>query len=131
MNEKITFTDMYKKTKEETILPMGSKYDFLLERNKNYMNYTALSFNNQKITYEEMHEKIDLYTRALTKRGIRKGDIIAICAANTPESVYLFYALDRIGATVVGLSILNNEYKMARDLELVKPKMVITVDKIH
>lgn len=112
-------------------LPNATKYDFLLERNQKYMNNIALSFNNKKITYEEMHTRIDEYARALSKKGIRQGDVIAVCVANTPEAVYLLYALDKLGAIVVGLSPLNNEYKMQRDLEIVKPKMVITVDMLY
>ncbi len=112
-------------------MPNARKYDFLLERNKNYMNNIALSFGKKKITYEEMHTRIEEYARALYKRGVRKGDVIGVCVANTPEAVYLLYALDIIGAVVVGLSPLENEYQMRRDLEMVKPKMVITVDKLY
>lgn len=123
--------NMYTGETVEVELPKATKYDFLLERNQKYMNNIALSFGNKKITYEEMHTRIDEYARALAKRGVKQGDIIAVCVANTPESVYLLYALDKLGATVVGLSPLNNDYKMQRDLEIVKPKMVITVDMMY
>lgn len=113
-----------------------SKYDYLYEKNKNYMNYTALSYKvaNSKdirISYEEMHEKINKYAMALNKYGIRKGDKVGICAINTPESVYLLYALDKIGAIVIGLSPLNNEYKMEQDIRMSKPDVVITVDALY
>lgn len=127
--EKIT--NMYTGEQLEVELPNATKYGFLLERNQKYMNNIALSFNNKKITYEEMHTRIDEYARALSKKGIKQGDVIAVCVANTPEAVYLLYALDKLGATVVGLSPMNNEYKMQRDLEIVKPKMVITVDMMY
>ena len=116
---------------KEKVDPNTTQYNYLLENNKNFMNYTALTFGNRKITYEELHDKIDKYARALYKRGIREGDKIAVCALNTPESVYLLYALNKLGAIVVGLSPLNNEYKMKRDLEIVRPKMVITIDNMY
>ena len=113
--------------KEFEINPNQSKYDYLLECNKPYMDLTALTFANRKITYEEMHERINQYARALYKKGIREGDVIGVCVLNTPESVFLIYALDIIGAKVVGLNPFDsNRAKM--DLELTKPKMVITVD---
>ena len=113
--------------------PDMSKYDYLLENNKNYMNYTALtsSLSNRKITYEEMHDRIEKYARILYKKGIRQGDIIGVCALNTPESVYLLYALDIIGAIVVGYSPLDNKEKIKRDIEMTKPKMIITVDMMY
>ncbi|MCM1266667.1 MAG: acyl--CoA ligase [Bacteroidales bacterium] len=127
----IKFIDMY--TKKECVekLPNQSRCDFLEERNKKYMNYTALSFGSRKVTYEELHEKIDEYAKALYKAGIRQEEKIAVNVLNTPEAVYLLYALDKIGCTVVGLSPLNNEYKMQRDLELTKPNRIISTDIIY
>ena len=113
-----------------------SKYDYLYENNKNYMDYTALSFSPGKgkeinITYEELHDKINKYAVALSKYGIKAGDKVAVCAINTPESVYILYALDKIGAIVIGLSPLNNDYKMKQDLEMTMPDVVITIDLLY
>lgn len=108
----------------------NSKYNYMLEQNKKYMNYTALTFGDRKITYEEMHDRIEKYVRMLYSKGVRNGDIIGVCALNTPESVYLLYALDIIGA-VVGYSPLDNKEKIKKDIELTKPKMVISVDMCY
>ena len=108
-----------------------SKYDYLLDQNKNYMDLTALSFGERRITYEEMHDRIEKYVRLLYAKGVRQGDIIGICALNTPESVYLIYALDIIGAITVGYNFFDNKEKIKKDIELTKPKMVITVDMFY
>lgn len=108
-----------------------TKYNYMLEQNKNYMNLTALSFGNRKISYEEMHDKIEKYVRLLYSKGIRQGDVIGICAYNTPESVYLLYALNIIGAIVVGYSPFDNKEKTRIDIEMTKPKMVISVDMCY
>ena len=131
---KIIFEDLHRTGEVREIeMPNQSKYDFLLERNKNYMNFNALSFEGMKdkVTYEELHDKIWKYARALYKKGIRKGDLIGFCAVNTPESIYVMYALDIIGAITIGLSPLNNEYQMRRDIEMIKPQRVITVDMFY
>ncbi len=59
------------------------------------MNNIALKFGNLNITYEELHTRIDEYARALYKRGVRENDIIAVSVANTPEAIYLSYALNK------------------------------------
>ena len=125
------FYDYYTKEMKEDTLPSGNEYDFLLERNKNHMNDTALSFDTKKISYEELHERIDEFARALYKRGIRQGTRVGIVVVNTPESVYLLYALKKLGAQVIGLSPLNNEYKMQRDIEMTKPEFIISVDMMY
>lgn len=130
-SEEKRFMNAYEEEAKNIEFPRMKGYDFLLERNKNYMNYTALSFGKQKITYEQMHTKIDEYKKAFEKRGFKKGDIIGVCLTNNPESIYTLYALDRIGCVVVGLSPLNNEYKMRRDLEMLKPSRVITANVLY
>lgn len=107
------------------------KYNYLLHQNQKYMDYTALTFADRKISYEELHDRIEKYARVLYQKGIREGDIIGVCALNTPESVYLLYALDIIGAVVVGFSPLDNKNKIKRDIELTQPKMIITVDMMY
>ncbi len=108
-----------------------TKYNYMLEQNKDYMDLTALSFGDRKITYEEMHDRIEKYVRLLYSKGVRQGDVIGICAYNTPESVYLLYALDVIGAIVVGYSPFDNKEKTKLDIEMTKPKMVISVDMCY
>ena len=67
---KIIFEDLHRTGEvREMEMPNQSKYDFLLERNKKYMNFNALSFEGMKdkITYEELHDKygnmLKLYIR--------------------------------------------------------------------
>src|SRR5574344_1098359 len=102
--------------------------NFLLHQNENNMNDIALSFGNVKVTYEELHTRIDEYSRALYKRGVRAGDIISLAIANTPESVYIIYALNSLGAVCCPMFPIQNEYKMYSDLNLVKPKMFIGIN---
>lgn len=110
-----------------------TQYEYMLEKNKNHMNEIALSFEGRKITYEELHDKIDKYARLLYKRGIRSGDRIGFSAYNTPEAVYLLYALIRLGAIDIGFNPLEQNKSSLittkNDLENTRPKMVITVDR--
>lgn len=112
-------------------LPSKTAYDFLLERNANHMHNNAISFENKIITYEELHTRIDEYARALYHNGVEAGVRVAVCLLNTPESIYILYALNKLGATVVGLSPLNNEYKMKRDIEMTNPSILICVDALY
>ena len=57
-----------------------TKYNYMLEQNKDYMDLTALSFGDRRITYEEMHDRIEKYVRLLYSKGVRQGDVIGICA---------------------------------------------------
>ena len=108
-----------------------NKYAFLYERNKEYMDLTALSFGDKKITYEQLHDNIQKYVKMLYAKGVREGDVIGVISLNTPESVYLLYALDVIGAITVGLSPIDKKENLKRDIQEIKPKMVISVDMCY
>lgn len=103
-------------------------YDYLLEKNKGHFDEVAITFGNLKITYGELHDNIDKYARALYKKGVRKGDIIGLCLANSPEAIYLFYAINKLGAITCQLNPMDNSFKIMKDLEVVKPKMIVTIN---
>ena len=111
--------------------PNQSKYDYMLENSQSHMKDIALTFEDRKITYEEMFESIDKYAKMLHDKGVREGDLIGICALNTPESVYLLYALNKLGAIVVGFSPFDKKARIKEDLKLVQPKMIITTDTFY
>ena len=108
--------------------PNQSKYDYMLESSKNHMDKIALTFDDKKITYEELFESIEKYAKMLYSKGVRKGDLIGVCTFNTPEAVYLIYALNLLGAVVVGYSPFDNKERIKNDIELTMPKMIITTD---
>ena len=110
------------------INPNQSKYNYMLESSRNHMDSIALTFGNRKITYEELFESIEKYSKMLYAKGVRKGDYVGVFLLNTPESVYLLYALNYIGAVVIGYSPFDNREKIKKDIEMTKPKMIITAD---
>ena len=117
------------KWKEANIFQNGT--DFLYERTASYMNNIALCNDTQKIKYEQLFENIYKYAKILKNMGLSKNDIVGLCIDNSIEGVYLFYALKSIGVTVLGLSIFNNLYKMNRDIEMIKPKIIISEEKYY
>lgn len=108
--------------------PNMSQYDYMLENSKGHMDNIALTFDDRKITYEEMFESINKYAKMLYSKGVRKGDLIGICTLNTPEAVYLIYALNLLGAVVIGYSPFDTKERVKADVELTMPKMIITTD---
>ena len=112
----------------EKINPNCSDYEYLYECNKNYMNNIALSDEfGRKVTYEELHTQIFKYAKALRKKGIKRGDKVALLTENYIEGVYLYYALGVIGATRIGFSVYNNTWKANRDFRIVNTKCSATI----
>lgn len=50
-----------------------------------------------KISYKKLVKMIDKTAKALLAYGVKKGDIVVICSSNVPETIYMDYALNKIG----------------------------------
>lgn len=75
-----------------------SMYNFMCEKNKDYLDGTALKYFKDDFSYGFMLKKIDEFARILTGYGITAGDVVSVCMPNVPETVYLIYAINKIGA---------------------------------
>ncbi len=59
---------------------------------------TALRFAGRAISYDTLIERIDKMAAYLKENGVKSGDTVTVSLPNIPVTVYLFYALDKIGA---------------------------------
>ena len=85
---------------EESInapMPECTMYEYLWESNKDHLGNTALRYFDRKITFGEVFDNIEKAAKAFTAIGLKKGDIIIMATVTTPETVYAFYALNRLG----------------------------------
>lgn len=83
---------------EEVEIPNNNLYEFIYENNKRHLDDIALNYYHRKITYKELFANVDRLTAEFTNLGIKKGDVVSICSLTTPEMLYSFFALSRIGA---------------------------------
>ena len=79
-------------------LPECTMYEYLWENNKNHLDDVALVYFGRKITYETLFSEIEKTASAFWSAGIRAGDIVLMTTVTVPETIYAFYALNRIGA---------------------------------
>ena len=112
-------------------IPQCKAYDFLLTNNFNYKNQNAINFLNTKITYGQLFDKIEDTTKALYKLGVREGDIVTLIMPICPETVYLFYALDRLGAVVNSINPLGSYEDLKDEVSLTKSQHIFSIDMCH
>lgn len=73
-------------------------YEAFETLNKDNMDYTAIGYLGNDITYNEVMEKVDILSKALVNAGVKNGDVVPIGMINTPEVAYIYLALNKIGA---------------------------------
>ena len=82
----------------EVTVPNMSAYDFMAKSNKDNMENVALYYFGKKYTYKDLIDNIAKTEDALRANGVEKGDVVTIAIPNVPENVFIFYALNKIGA---------------------------------
>lgn len=83
---------------EEAEIPNDNLYEFIYNNNKRHLDDTAINYYHRKITYRELFANVERLTDEFINLEIKKGDIVSICSLTTPEMLYSFLALSRIGA---------------------------------
>lgn len=88
----------YTEEQINTDLPECTVYELLWNKNKDHLGEIALNYYGHRFTYGQLFDRIERAAKAFSALGVKAGDIVIICTVNTPEMVYTFYALNRLGA---------------------------------
>lgn len=83
--------------KEEA--PKCTVYQYLKQKNKDRVDQLALNYYGRKIKFAELFEEIDKCANAFAAIGVKEGDIVSLLSVSVPETVFVIYALNKIGAT--------------------------------
>ncbi len=118
----------FKKGTLEAEFPKMKMYDYMYLRNKNNPNFTALNFYGRKITYEEMFRHIEDCAKAFLQQGIKEGDYVVIAMPTTPESVYMLFALNRIGAIPVEIDPRTSKEDISSIITDSQTKLYVTME---
>ncbi|MGB9628715.1 MAG: AMP-binding protein, partial [Thermodesulfobacteriota bacterium] len=57
----------------------------------------ALIYKGERMTYEQLNEKVNSFASGLYELGLKKGDRVVINLPNSPELVIAFYGLAKLG----------------------------------
>ncbi len=79
----------------------GSLVDLLDERCAQWADRDAVSFFGATVTYRSLGERVARVANGLRELGVQAGDRVALIMPNAPQHVIAFYAVLRLGATVV------------------------------
>ena len=106
----------------------GGMYDAVYEASCKWPHNVALEFYDSQISYKDMIKKINKVAAALKASGAEVGEKITICMPNTPEAVYMFYAINEIGAVANMIHPLSSEKEIEDYLKKAESKIMFCVD---
>ena len=121
----------YTEEQIRTTIQKMSVYSYLYQCNNKYLERIALSYYGKKINFDELFERIEDTAKALKSLGVKENEIVTISMPNTPEAVYLFYAISKIGAIANMVDPRTSAEGIRKYVEEVNSKVVIIVDTYY
>ena len=111
--------------------PRVTMYEMIARAAKKWPSNTAYIFQGRQTSFSDFLGRIDAAAKGLYSMGIRKGDRVTICMANTPQAVDCFYALNRIGAIPNMIHPLSAANEIAFYLNVSRSKAILTLAQFY
>ena len=111
-------------------VPAGSLAHLIDDSVATYGSHVALEFFGATTTYAELGDQIARAAEGLRKRGVRKGDRVALVLPNCPQHVVAFYAVLRLGGVVVEHNPLYTPRELRHQFEDHGATVAIVWDKV-
>ncbi len=101
------FVGPFKLEKTMEPYPKISVYTFLEDSATDFPEQVACVYLENEMTYPELKLQVDKLATALADLGVKKGDKVATILPNCPQFIVSDYAIMRLGAVHVPISILH------------------------
>jgi len=103
----------------------NSIYDQFKEVVKKLPNNLAIRFGKRKWSYKKTDRLVERAIRRLSSIGIKKGDVVTVALPNCPQSIFLFYGLNKIGAISYNIHPLTPAESIGKMMDFVSSKILI------
>lgn len=104
---------------------------FLTQTAERFPHQSALYFLGKQITYAELLSLSYQFAHALIRRGVKKGDRVAIMLPNSPQAVIAYFGVLFSGGIVVMTNPLYTERELIHQLVDSGAEMIITLDQLY
>ena len=109
----------------------GSMFEAVENIAKKYPNYVAFDFMGRSTTYSQLIQQVNTVAKALRTIGVREGDRVTIAMPNCPQAIYMFYAVNLVGAVANMIHPLSAETEIEFYLNESKSVTAITLDQFY
>lgn len=99
---------------------------YVERRVEQYPTKLAISFQNQRYTYEDFWSCVNRVGNGLKSLGILKGDRVGVMLSNCPEVLITHWGVIKIGGTYTPINIMFREKELKHVLNNSGAKVIVT-----
>lgn len=100
-------------------------YDLFKRNAKIYKNRTAIQTDQQRITFGELFDQVNILAGSLSRTGVQKGERIAVLAKNYPQYLTLMGGIAALGAIMVPINFRLTADEVGYNLTNTEPVMIV------
>lgn len=116
---------------KEIEIPNKTLPQMLLETTAKYPQNNALSFYGKKFTYQEVTRAANGFANVLQKKGVQKGDRVAIMLPNCPQYVISYYGALFAGGIVTQVNPMLVEREIEHILNDSGAETIVVFDAVY
>ena len=103
-------------------------YEYIFNQNQDNLDRIAIDYYETKMSYRQMFQEISYLAGTLESIGIKEGDIVTVCMLNSPQTICLVFALNKIGAVANMVCGANSCEELKKIITDTKSSIVFTLD---
>ena len=109
----------------------GTMFEAVENIANKYPDSVAFEFMGRKTSYRKLVQEAEKCAKALKTIGVRENDKVTIALPNCPQAIYMFYAVNMVGAIANMIHPLSAEKEIEFYLNESESVTAITLDQFY
>ncbi len=109
----------------------GSMFEALQNIANQYPKHIAFDFMGKSTAYTELVNRVEACAKALTAIGVQPGERVTVALPNCPQAIYMFYAINHVGAIANMIHPLSAEKEIEFYLNESDSVAAVTLDQFY
>jgi len=99
--------------------------DMIRRSAERFPEKTALTFQNKRITYSDLDQRVNAFANRLLDMGGRKGDRLGVVLHNCPEYIEAYFACAKSGLIFVPINNLLKQGELKQIIQYIEPRFLL------
>ena len=118
----------YSEEAKKANIPECTAYNLVYNKMKKMDDLIAIEYLGHSISYKKLFINIEKAAKSFREIGIKAGDVVTLAMPTSPELIYSFYALNRLGAIANCIDPRLTSSGFEENINSVNSKYLISLD---